>query len=435
MGELDFNIDSGLRLRSPSTFSFFDNVYHPKPVTIEKPDLFAKNVEAIVNPTQVLKDEQLAQVAQTIANIKLEGLKPDLVSGVLTAKDDYEKWYMNALRYNEDGTPKKGLSRLRLTDAQKIEAKTKQDALMRSVGYVDYIGGQLPKAEMKALQEGITGDEYNAWYSDFTKKVKEAKTPSDYPDPLADLSVYLAKKPLSENDMNKYERDYFATNIISETFPVDMGGGKYMNVTQFNPAIVGFQAQDLMNRVSKAKEYAVAKYGSEQGYIDARVQEYQAQNKRMQGNFSLNFSPNSPGAMNLEGEPLRSNDGYRIGIGDQAQTVSGRGYVVKDDDTTDKNDEVVIKSTQASTLITDLNQEPLFWEVSYTRPIPKTLSDGSDNPKYRDAYKQSMATGNKELMNETIMVRIPVSADAKELLKNKKVFLKKNIKGYVKQTK
>jgi hypothetical protein len=416
-------------------FSFFKNIYEPKPVEVTNLPAFAANMSALTNPTETLRAEQLAKVAELTANIKLDGLRPDLIGGVLKQKQDFEDWYMDALKNNSDGTPKTGLSRLKLSDDQKIEARKRQDELGRSAGYIKYVGESLKAAEAKALQKGMEGKDYNDWYNGFVDKVKAASKsgkPEDYPDANVDLGNFLEKQPYSTLDVNKLEKDAFAPGKVFEKTATDIGGGKTQIIDQANPNIIRYQAEDLAKTDPKFKRWIDANYGTKdnpdgmEGYTQAKLREFGRINKNIKSQWTqAQYIPGALGTATLEGTPLQDGSGKRIQLGDHAQSVSGTGYVVGDDDSIDKNDKVVIPAgTQASNLIVDANKTPQYWETTIKRKVPEYLSDGkTKNPKYKQAQK-AFDNGDKTAMEETVVVRTPAGEDAKQILGQKKVFLK-----------
>lgn len=227
------------------SYQFFPHTYLPKEAEITNPENFLGSMGALINPTQQLNQDQLAQAAATTAKLKLEGLRPDMVQKVIDQKEALEQWQLNALQYNADGTPKKGMSRLKLNDAQQLELKSKRDALMESANTNKWVGDRLTQAESMALVAAKSGnlsqEDYAKWDKEVHEGIKKADSPGKYPDPVGLLNTYIEQRAQQKKDtdykawksdlfgsMDKYgkwdDKVGFETNLKRVNY---YGGPKY----------------------------------------------------------------------------------------------------------------------------------------------------------------------------------------------------------------
>jgi hypothetical protein len=187
-------------------FSYFDNVYQPKPIEIQPTEALANNIQALINPTEVLHQKQVQQAVSTVADLKLQDLQGDLYNNAVKQYDNYLQEYQTELNAN------KGINRLKMTPEQQLKIGQKRKDLMQQVQVMKAVQTDYHQAQQRALsllgkpasEGGLTQDEYAKWDSEMKDKMKSADHPFDYPFASLELGKLIDAKPKPDKTFENY---------------------------------------------------------------------------------------------------------------------------------------------------------------------------------------------------------------------------------------
>ena len=105
-----------------------NSVFAPQaPITGDNTN-FAKNLSAIINPTQTLEQKQNEQIAKSVAGLQYSSVIPDLQNKYYAAKQDFMNWQMDAYKKNKGKSVWTG--KPTLSPADEIEKSRRQNELM-----------------------------------------------------------------------------------------------------------------------------------------------------------------------------------------------------------------------------------------------------------------------------------------------------------------
>ena len=107
-------------MREFQPHSFFENTYQPPPIQIQPTEALAQNIQALINPTEVLHQKQMQQAVSTVADLKLQDLQGDLYNNAVKQYDNYLQEYQTELNAN------KGINRLKMTPEQQLKIGQKR---------------------------------------------------------------------------------------------------------------------------------------------------------------------------------------------------------------------------------------------------------------------------------------------------------------------
>lgn len=208
----------------------------------------AANIEAIINPTEVLARKQTEQVLQLASQFKTDALDYELATKGQREIEEFKTKVADMYKGN------KGMARLQLTPSQKLELSKMQGDLMKGIDWgkqATTYWGDAQKLMASAMQKGtISPDEFSQWSTEWEGKFKDKKTRlADVGNPYLDAVNYLNSKPqVQEGTLPKDKLAFFKALNYSQTGETSGEYDPNKTVSAFDTQLTSTDVSALKNR-------------------------------------------------------------------------------------------------------------------------------------------------------------------------------------------
>lgn len=208
----------------------------------------AANIEAIINPTEVLARKQTEQVLQLASQFKTDDLDYELATKGQREIEEFKTKVADMYKGN------KGMARLQLTSSQKLELSKMQGDLMKGIDWgkqATTYWGDAQKLMASAMQKGtISPDEFSQWSTEWEGKFKDKKTRlADVGNPYLDAVNYLNSKPqVQEGTLPKDKLAFFKALNYSQTGETSGEYDPNKTVSAFDTQLTSTDVSALKNR-------------------------------------------------------------------------------------------------------------------------------------------------------------------------------------------
>ena len=156
-----------------------NSVFAPQaPITGDNTN-FAKNLSAIINPTQALEQKQNEQIAKSVADLQMSSIYPKIQQKFLEAREKYISDYKDALKSH------KGMGRLKLTPQEQLNFDRRKADMQNYVAWGKGATASLDKVNqdvIAALKAGeIEPGAYEKWFNGYMDEITKSKNGGDVP--------------------------------------------------------------------------------------------------------------------------------------------------------------------------------------------------------------------------------------------------------------
>ena len=236
--------------------------YFPHTVHVDPLELIQKRnkIKELLENSSPLTPEQLKNIAAITANIKLDGLRPDLSENILKKKDEYNERYKKRLSYYDDGVkPKTGKYNYTLTAKQQIDNQSDMMDLHDDIAFMKSFGNMLSVAELEAynMVSGsnkdftLTPENYRLW----DEKLKKSAINGEKPDPRTMLYQFATKKEnnptLKQTEIALYDKPSAdlsgITRANNKREPTLQDAKDYINNAYPEGKVWGERRKELLN--------------------------------------------------------------------------------------------------------------------------------------------------------------------------------------------
>jgi hypothetical protein len=164
---------------------------------------FVNTLNAIADPTAALEHKQNQKIAQSIADIQVSSIYPEIQNKFIEQREGYVNDYKEALKSH------KGMGRLRLSPQEELQFQNRRSDLMNYTKWATQATSSLSKVNQDAITAKKSGElddgAYKEWWDNYTKKIKNSKNGGDVPDAYTDFlqSGAIRPKPPKPEDIMK----------------------------------------------------------------------------------------------------------------------------------------------------------------------------------------------------------------------------------------
>ena len=177
-----------------------NSVFAPQaPITGDNTN-FAKNLSAIINPTQALEQKQNEQIAKSVADLQMSSIYPKIQQKFLEAREKYISDYKDALKSH------KGMGRLKLTPQEQLNFDRRKADMQNYVAWGKGATASLDKVNqdvIAALKAGeIEPGAYEKWFNGYMDEITKSKNGGDVPNAYSHFinANLIHPKVKSENE-------------------------------------------------------------------------------------------------------------------------------------------------------------------------------------------------------------------------------------------
>jgi hypothetical protein len=185
-----------------------NSVFAPQaPITGDNTN-FAKNLSAIINPTQALEQKQNEQIAKSVADLQMSSIYPEIQNKFLEQREQYISDYKDALKSH------RGMGRLKLTPQEQLNFDRRKADMQNYVAWGNGATSSLSNVlkdvmtAQKSEHDTIDMAEYQKWWEGYKDKIKKSKNGGDVPDAYSDfINANLIHPKVKPEDVIKQENE------------------------------------------------------------------------------------------------------------------------------------------------------------------------------------------------------------------------------------
>lgn len=264
-----------------------ESLYKPLP-KMEAPALMG-NLYALTHRQEVLEHKQTDQILNMASQFKTQDLDYELASKAQSEIEDFKSSVADMYAGN------KGMARLTLTPAQRLDVSKMEKDLMQSIGWgkqATKYWGDAQKLMASAMQKGtISPDEFSQWSTEWEGKFKDKKTRlADVGNPYLDAVNYLNSKPqVQEGTLPKDKLAFFKALNYSQTGETSGEYDPNKTVSAFDTQLTSTDVSALKNRWGMSnmsddefKQWALT--GAKENFNPAEL-------RARGGGFQFSFNP------------------------------------------------------------------------------------------------------------------------------------------------
>ena len=185
-----------------------NSVFAPQaPITGDNTN-FAKNLSAIINPTQALEQKQNEQIAKSVADLQMSSIYPKIQQKFLEAREKYISDYKDALKSH------KGMGRLKLTPQEQLNFDRRKADMQNYVAWGKGATASLDKVNqdvIAALKAGeIEPGAYEKWFNGYMDEITKSKNGGDVPNAYSHfINANLIHPKVKPEDKEKNAKEQF----------------------------------------------------------------------------------------------------------------------------------------------------------------------------------------------------------------------------------
>jgi hypothetical protein len=191
-----------------NTSGLDNSVFAPQaPITGDNTN-FAKNLSAIINPTQALEQKQNEQIAKSVADLQMSSIYPEIQNKFLEQREQYISDYKDALRSH------RGMGRLKLSPQEQLNFDRRKADMQNYVAWGKGATSSLSNVlkdvmtAQKSEHDTIDMAEYQKWWEGYKDKIKKSKNGGDVPDAYSDfINANLIHPKVKPEDLIKQENE------------------------------------------------------------------------------------------------------------------------------------------------------------------------------------------------------------------------------------